>query len=499
MKKCFFIAAILLSAALPLSTKALFAATEMVGDVDGSGAVDIVDALLTAQYYVGLDPDNFNPEVADVDCSNTIEIVDALLVAKYYVGEIDNFPAVDLSTRKAFPPIGGPQGAGDCTCWSSAYYYNTFLQASDEGLDASGGDPNVVCSVRFLFGLIAQGHWGAECTRHAMQRLSDVGCPNEVSHPYGEDWNYDDYTRWPTEDAWLQALQNRTGSMYSLRVDSDDGIDALKQALASGRCAVTRGDFGANYAAYGNSAAGYGIDNHVMYTRDINSHGNRHSMCIIGYDDDISYVDDTNTTCYGAFLLANSEGSDWGWYNSTAAGTKGYLWLAYDMFKNREFGYYDWPDIDDSPCADNEPDPTAYYHDDRPQYRPLLYAVAGINHNKRNLLTFTGGIGSTGGPDFNGPMVIEQTQEGEIEIDDSKRVVIDLTDGAYLIEPGQSKQVFVQLSLDDSADSNATITSADFYYDHNGDGSYEVFHSTDTTVIVTPGSTEYATVQIYVQ
>jgi mannan endo-1,4-beta-mannosidase len=62
------------------------------GDVNGSGTVDIIDALLIAQYYVGLNPANFNSQVADVNCSGGIDIVDALLVAQYYVGLISSFP-----------------------------------------------------------------------------------------------------------------------------------------------------------------------------------------------------------------------------------------------------------------------------------------------------------------------------------------------------------------------------------------------------------------------
>ncbi len=62
------------------------------GDVNGSGSVDIVDALLVAQYYVGLNPQNFNAGQADVNCSSAIDIVDALLVAQYYVGLIASFP-----------------------------------------------------------------------------------------------------------------------------------------------------------------------------------------------------------------------------------------------------------------------------------------------------------------------------------------------------------------------------------------------------------------------
>lgn len=58
------------------------------GDVNNNGTVDIVDALLTAQYYVGLNPENFNTSVADVNSNGVIDIVDALLIAQHYVGLI---------------------------------------------------------------------------------------------------------------------------------------------------------------------------------------------------------------------------------------------------------------------------------------------------------------------------------------------------------------------------------------------------------------------------
>jgi hypothetical protein len=67
--------------------------TELVlGDVNSDDAVDIIDALLVAQYFVDLNPPDFNPEAADVDASGTIDIVDALLIARKFVGLIDTFP-----------------------------------------------------------------------------------------------------------------------------------------------------------------------------------------------------------------------------------------------------------------------------------------------------------------------------------------------------------------------------------------------------------------------
>lgn len=61
-----------------------------LGDVNGDGKINIVDALLVAQWYVGLNP-SINFTCGDIDRSGTIDIIDALLIARLYVGTI-SFP-----------------------------------------------------------------------------------------------------------------------------------------------------------------------------------------------------------------------------------------------------------------------------------------------------------------------------------------------------------------------------------------------------------------------
>ena len=56
------------------------------GDVNNDNSIDIVDALLVAQYYVGLNPGGFNTAAADVTGDGSIDIVDALRIAQCYVG-----------------------------------------------------------------------------------------------------------------------------------------------------------------------------------------------------------------------------------------------------------------------------------------------------------------------------------------------------------------------------------------------------------------------------
>jgi aryl-phospho-beta-D-glucosidase BglC (GH1 family) len=60
------------------------------GDVNGDNSISIVDALMIAQYSVGLNPPITGD--ADINCDGNVTIVDALIVAQYSVGLISSFP-----------------------------------------------------------------------------------------------------------------------------------------------------------------------------------------------------------------------------------------------------------------------------------------------------------------------------------------------------------------------------------------------------------------------
>ena len=64
---------------------------DSLGDVNEDNSINIIDALLVAQFYVGLNPSGFIQANADVNNDGQITIVDALLIAQYYVGLIDHF------------------------------------------------------------------------------------------------------------------------------------------------------------------------------------------------------------------------------------------------------------------------------------------------------------------------------------------------------------------------------------------------------------------------
>jgi len=65
--------------------------TVSLGDVNGNGTIDVIDALMVAQYSVGIIPAGFIAANADVSKDGIINIVDALKIAQFYVGIIPGF------------------------------------------------------------------------------------------------------------------------------------------------------------------------------------------------------------------------------------------------------------------------------------------------------------------------------------------------------------------------------------------------------------------------
>jgi len=96
---------------------------EPCGDVNSKDGINIVDALLIAQYYVGLDPVDFDEAAADVNADNKINIVDALLIAQLYVGLINELPGCSQTPI----PTNPPQfiDCSEAPIWSADEIYDT--------------------------------------------------------------------------------------------------------------------------------------------------------------------------------------------------------------------------------------------------------------------------------------------------------------------------------------------------------------------------------------
>jgi hypothetical protein len=107
------------------------------GDVNSDEAVDILDALIIAQHYVGLNPSNFDSTVADVSGDGTIDIVDALLVAQFYVGLVDELTGCATITPQP------PETVFAVNCGGNAYTGSDGTEyAADTGYSGGTGYDN---------------------------------------------------------------------------------------------------------------------------------------------------------------------------------------------------------------------------------------------------------------------------------------------------------------------------------------------------------------------
>ncbi|MBN2442606.1 MAG: PHB depolymerase family esterase [Spirochaetales bacterium] len=132
------------------------------GDVNANGDIDIVDALMIAQYYVDLNPANFDSTVADVDGNSGIDIVDALLVAQYYVDLIDELTGCSSAMTPAPTPVPvEPEIVFAVNCGGAAYVGSDGTEfeadrgysggsAYDNGSSVSGtSDPTLYSTERY--------------------------------------------------------------------------------------------------------------------------------------------------------------------------------------------------------------------------------------------------------------------------------------------------------------------------------------------------------------
>ncbi|MCX8038239.1 MAG: hypothetical protein N3D11_14520 [Candidatus Sumerlaeia bacterium] len=388
----------------------------------------------------------------------------------------------DNSLSQFFPPIRSQGSQGSCTAWASCYYYNTYTQARDENLTVSGGDNTKICSPAFMYALVNDGQDNGAPTPAVVARLSEVGACSWSLMPY----NQNDYLRWPTEAAWIDALKRRTSTVRTLSLTSDAGIAALKQLLANGNIAVTRTTAYANWHPTFSDNAGRGIQNGVLFSHTGEADHGGHAMTFVGFDDNRAYNDGT-TTRYGAFLVANSWGNTWGTYNSSGTGSKGFMWVAYDYVKAANGCFIE-----------------AFYNDDRDDYRPRLYAAAGLNHPQRGHVTYWGGIGPPATPAWNSYKPIDRAGGTLLALaattgTQSMRVACDLTDGIPQITDYTNVQAFVKFQVSSFAAANGTISSADFFHDFDGDGNFTKVTSTDPTVTVPPNQTGSARVAFNAQ
>ena len=282
--------------------------------------------------------------------------------------------SVDHTTKPWFPPIGNQDGEGSCTAWAVGYYMKTFQEAKEHGWNLSeaeweggySGNPSVeyqdrIFSPDFIYHLINHGEDDGSSYYMAINLVCSVGASSWEKMPYDPV----DHTGWPSADAWGEAVLYRGNSSgYEFMwLDTDDDLTSLKDWIASDHLAAISVDADKYY----NMTSGdlWTLDNYV-------SPSTNHANTIVGYDDNIEYVEEGQLR-HGAFRIANSWGEG-GWENVP----DGCYWISYETMKQR-VGY-------------------GRFYRDMIGYESKLVASFRVDHSKRDECEITVGIGNQSSP-----------------------------------------------------------------------------------------------------
>jgi len=248
------------------------------------------------------------------------------------------------------PPIGDQGQQGSCTAWATGYYCMTHqIAKANDWWDTTIASHQF--SPAFVYNQINFGDDSGSYVSDAIELMKDFGCATMADMPY----DYTDYTSWPSEWAYTNAINYRVSESYYIYTLNDNGIEAVKQALLDGNVLVT--------AIYVKTSFFYFDETNNVYSTtyaDETTYGG-HAVCIVGYDDTITTDDGA-----GAFLLVNSWGTNWG--------DGGFWWMTYEAMKNPALsrGYAYHFDVVEQP------------------HSPKLIATFRISHEHRGQIMYDG-------------------------------------------------------------------------------------------------------------
>jgi poly(3-hydroxybutyrate) depolymerase len=201
MKKFYFILVGLL--VLPVLLMSQTSSCSLAGDVNGSGAIDIVDALVVAQAYVGLNPSNYNAACADTNCSGSVDIVDALLIAQKYVGLISSFPCQVTPVPTAAPTAtcNCSEGCGkDLSDLTSGTYTITSAGLSRQYIINIPGNYDKNKPYRLIFCMHCMGSSDTQVVSEQYYGLQPLAASANIPVIFVAPQGYTDSMPWRTGD-----------------------------------------------------------------------------------------------------------------------------------------------------------------------------------------------------------------------------------------------------------------------------------------------------------
>ncbi len=313
--------------------------------------------------------------------------------------------ASSIDNSEHLPPVGNQGQQNSCVAWAVGYYYKTHQEWQEHGWSVE--TQNHIFSPSFIYNHINGGVDGGAYFADALKLLADNGCSTIDDFP-----SQSDYTLWPSESVYLNAMNYRTLESYFIAINDMTGIEQAKQHLANGNIAVL------GIYVYGNFDDINNYNNtYCVKDRTGNNRGG-HAVTIVGYDDNKATADGN-----GAFRIVNQWGTSWG--------ENGFCWMSYqatmDTLLSQRF---------------------ICYASDRIQYEPDMIASTEITHTDRNLLKLTYGIGPDDAPIYSKSyfdFYMNTVRNFPARPFPATKVNLDITDGLQYLDTVQSNNVFLKL------------------------------------------------------
>lgn len=243
--------------------------------------------------------------------------------------ETEELPSkVDNSKYKWFPPIKLQLG-GSCSAWASTYYQFTYEMARLYDYNAKN-DPEFIASPKYTWNYLNGAH--------------DIGILHTVHSEFINEYGWVSWKDFPQNNTnfdWYDNTNTTTSKLYdALKVSVDEKISPFYPDKDRPTPITSANDSDLyemkKHLADGNilkittysSLEIRQLENNQDVALYTTISDNAHAMNIVGYDDTIYYNlnndDQKQPYEYGAFLLSNSYGDDWG--------NEGFIWVMYDAF-----------------------------------------------------------------------------------------------------------------------------------------------------------------------
>jgi C1A family cysteine protease len=236
-------------------------------------------------------------------------------------------PSSYLIPRRTLPPVGTqgtpskPGSPGSCAAWSTTYGLATAAAARAGGFNPS--TPDLQASPAFIYVQVRGSDippCGGSSFSEYFHRLRDHGTPNMASAPYFPSCTdlanaYKDPSNPPPDDLKFK--------LPTPTVVKASDSESIKQALLQNRPLAYGTRLYKDWNSYVEPLPErpYVGCGQIIITKKGKPAG--HCMMIIGYDDTMPYTYQGHAE-QGAYLIQNSEGTDWGEF--------GYIWMAYVTF-----------------------------------------------------------------------------------------------------------------------------------------------------------------------